>query len=293
MESAPMRFCIRQKILPQGPLLRGSIVFSTVIAAVLANGVFSRADNHAVPVVDESLSAEMVWVGKADKGNVILYSVLQNDVWSKPATLSEEGRTNLIPAMAAGITGSTFVVWPVAAGDNTSLMYTIVQRGMILADTRKFATGLTTNMAPSLAVDYDGKAWLVWSGNKGTTSDIYYTYWENNRWHAPEKAHPDNDVPDVLPKLKVEPDGTVMVNWSTYTPDGYVTAGKRLKEGKLITPPGTNGNGAAGKMTVSADPLECVKTFPVDGTALAEAVLLSRCQEGGLPQKIRFVGIVN
>ncbi|MDW7772698.1 MAG: hypothetical protein SCH71_07380 [Desulfobulbaceae bacterium] len=267
-------------------MLKKIKLFKTILFVMFLAAALQVANCRTVDA--REMTAEMVWIGPEKTGNMVFYSYLQEDVWSKPLRLSHENLTNLVPTIASDRSNRTFVVWTVVTGGESFLHFVILRDGKIETGPLKIETGMATNMAPFLAEDYDGAIWLAWSGNNGTTSDVYSSYWENNRWQPAKRVHEKNNVPDILPQLKADPEGTVSVSWNSFGADGYRTMTRKLKNGTTSTASGAAGSDQ-GKENPT-NPLACVKTYPLHAGMLDKAVLLSRCQDEGLPVQVRFVG---
>lgn len=65
---------------------------------------------------------------------------------------------------------------------------------------------------PQVAVDAQGRSWLIWSQQVAGNWDIYAMAWEDNRWGSLERLTKD-PRPDIEPAVAQGPDGTIYVVW--------------------------------------------------------------------------------
>lgn len=266
------------------------IVLLTLLAILLAGLPLGFEARAGKAVAGEQESAEMVWIKPTGRGNAIMYSALLNSGWSTPVQLSDDGKTNLVPTIAGAGNNLTFVVWSVVNRGGSNLNFCILRNGVIIKGPEKIETGMSSNLAAFLAAGDDGVPWLVWSGNNGTTSDIYYAVWQDNHWLPPGKVHAWNSVPDILPRLEISQDGKILVTWNRFGPNGYMSLTEVLKPGKAAGAPKSVDPPAAAPEKGVGSPLDCVTVLPMDENMRDQAVLLSRCRKNSRPVQIRFGG---
>lgn len=100
-------------------------------------------------------------------------------------------------------------------------------------DDRLFSTslGLTDNWAepllikrskselssPSLIRAPDGTSYLSWASDESGSDDVYLAHFSNGKWSQPKAVNEKNSVPDILPSLSIERDGSVGLTWRTFT----------------------------------------------------------------------------
>ena len=75
-------------------------------------------------------------------------------------------------------------------------------------------------LALSGAVLDDGSHLLVWAAVDGGDDEVFWSRLQAGEWSAPARIHPDNDVPDVVPKV-VAVAGGALVAWSQYDGKDY------------------------------------------------------------------------
>jgi lysophospholipase L1-like esterase len=74
---------------------------------------------------------------------------------------------------------------------------------------------------PQLAVDRDGKPWLVWTGHEGGLDDeIYVSRWTGDAWTPEQMVNQDDDELDVSPSLVLDAQDQPWVAWEGILPGG-------------------------------------------------------------------------
>lgn len=87
-------------------------------------------------------------------------------------------------------------------------------------------------LALSGVVLADGTALLVWAAVVGTDDEILWSRSEtavDSAWTPPRRAHADNEVPDIVPKVTAV-DGGALLAWSRYDGVDYRLRVARLDE---------------------------------------------------------------
>ncbi len=76
--------------------------------------------------------------------------------------------------------------------------------------------------SPEVAIDPQGRAWVIWMGFDGTDYEVYWSRWEEGAgWSARVRVNPDNTLYDAWPRLSMAPDGTPWVAWLRHRATGY------------------------------------------------------------------------
>jgi len=78
---------------------------------------------------------------------------------------------------------------------------------------------------PEVAIDPQGRAWIVWMGvDDGAVHDyeIYWSRWEQaTGWSPRQRVHADNTLYDSWPRMSMAPDGTPWIAWLRLRSNGY------------------------------------------------------------------------
>lgn len=101
-----------------------------------------------------------------------------------------------------------------------------------VAETVSPMTG-EAQLALSATVLDDGSSLLVWAAVSGADDEIFWSRPEGGHWRAPARVHPDNDVPDVSPKV-VTVAGDALIAWSQYDGKDYRLRVARFADGSWI-----------------------------------------------------------
>jgi hypothetical protein len=200
----------------------GSVLaLSLIIAYPFAAFSISPSVNEVV--VDSSVldKAVWTWVDQVDGEDVVFISRHAGGQWSARETVSSRGGVNVVPAVTTVGATDLVAVWTNYSGPQAMIRYRRLLDGVWSEETQ-YHSGLSSNTAPTVAQDDDGRLWMVWSGFSGISDDIYYTTWEGGTF-APAQAITSNDVPDVLPVLGVDGEsGRPWVQWQQFADQGYV-----------------------------------------------------------------------
>jgi len=162
-------------------------------------------------------NAQIVWSEFDGATHQIYFSRLNDKTWLQKTRLSNDDRVNLIPSLSTDEKNRTWVVWSAFDGHGIQLS-TAYFDGQNWSTT-DLPSGMTYNTAPAV-VTVNGTAWIVWAGFDGGDDDIFFTRRTSQGWDEPVRVHPDNAVPDILPTIWLDANGTVQVRW--YGFDGNV-----------------------------------------------------------------------
>jgi hypothetical protein len=91
-------------------------------------------------------------------------------------------------------------------------------------------TGPGSQLAPVGTVLDDGSWLVVWPAFDGTDDEIRWSRRIEGEWTSPERIHPDNDVPDILPDV-IAIDGGALAAWSWFDGNDYRLRISRLTDG--------------------------------------------------------------
>ncbi|RUA02325.1 MAG: hypothetical protein DSY89_03005 [Deltaproteobacteria bacterium] len=167
--------------------------------------------------------AELVWAESDGTHYQIYYSHYQEGVWSEKDLLSHNDYTNTTPTVAVEDDGTVWAVWSAGTGSGSALYFTVLE-GNQWTQPEKIETPFSSNTAPALIIGDSNLPWLVWAGFDGEDDDIYFSEWTGGEWAPPVMINQDNSVPDILPGIWKDADGTVRVSWSGFSEDGIRNA---------------------------------------------------------------------
>lgn len=100
------------------------------------------------------------------------------------------------------------------------------------AETVSPSTG-EAQLALSAAVLEDGSSLAVWAAVDGKDDEVFWSRSQAGRWSPPARVHPDNDVPDVVPRV-VAVAGGALVAWSRYDGHDYRLRVARFADGSWV-----------------------------------------------------------
>ncbi len=166
-------------------------------------------------------TAIWTWAEISGSEHAIFISRQVGEGWEEPQKISANEGINIVPAVIPTAAKDLMVVWSTFTGGKAQLRYRQLKNG-VWTEEKEYYTGLSSNMAPSIAVDGSGKIWMVWAGFNGISDEIYFTTW-NGTSFATAQAMTANGVPDIQPVLGIdETTGTPRVQWQQYSESGYV-----------------------------------------------------------------------
>lgn len=265
------------------------LIFLIVLLCSLSSPVDSPLMAEPTEAGASKNTAELIWGKEVDNRHVLFYSFLENGSWHKPLLLSHPDKNSLVPTLAADYDGRTYAAWSVLNGEKSYLEFAVLQNGRIQRKPERIETGMAANLGAFLGIDNNGVTWLVWSGNNGSPSDVFYSSFRDGRWLPPQRVHPANAVPDILPELEISPGGEVIVHWKSITPDG-----KPAILTKILNKEGVTSPPVLQRPARDADPFagtnDCITDFPAEADDFDKGVLLSRCGKESSPVQTRFFG---
>lgn len=203
-------------------MIKQLIIFTALsVPLLLSHTTINAADQN--PVEESgggSSSSVWVWADKTDNQHAIFLSRSQDDSWNDVEKISDNEAVNVVPAVTKITDKDLLVVWSAFKNGQSQLLFKFQDEGKWGEET-VYYTGLASNTAPSVAVDKEGKAWLVWAGFNGLNDEIYYATWDGSGFDTPTPIT-NNSVPDILPVIGLDSDtGMPWIQWQQYTPSGY------------------------------------------------------------------------
>ena len=109
--------------------------------------------------------------------------------------------------------------------------------------------GPGSQLAPAATILEDGSWLVVWAAYDGTDDEIVWSRRQAGIWSKPQRLHPDNDVPDIIPNLIAIEDGALAA-WSWFDGNDYRLLTVRLANDTWTAPEiiGGKGSGDPGLM---------------------------------------------
>jgi len=170
---------------------------------------------------------QVVWPER-DNGNLdIFFTRLTPSGWTEKMPISQSPVAELMPAIASGRNGVSWVVWTADRGTKGSDLFYVYSQGDGWSNPMNIPTGLLFNTAPSVMVGEDNRPWLVWSGSNGKGSDIFFSRWNGTEWEPPSLVSQTDPSPDIMPLIGTDSQGAPWVCWFGFDGDQYVPYGSK------------------------------------------------------------------
>ncbi len=163
--------------------------------------------------------ATIVWGQELSSSLELFYTTFSNGAWSKPKQLTFSGTLNYTPTLITDNYNNTWVVWSSLEHSGIQLNYAILNGNIVIQQPKRIITRLKSNVGPFIAI-HKNVPTLVWAGNNGDNDDIYLSKFKGNKWITPQRIHPTNSTPDYLPRLIIDENDTISVEWVTIGPKG-------------------------------------------------------------------------
>lgn len=165
--------------------------------------------------------ALLVWAERDDHGRYAMQiSQYDGRRWTEPLRIADGDDEQILPAVGSNDQGDVWVAWTELHGLFGVIRYRVALRGVWSAPAT-LASNTLSDMAPSVTVDADGQAWMVFSGSDGSQDDIFVARWVDAGWSRPERIHPENNVPDILPRIFRDAGGRPVVQWRNFDGEAY------------------------------------------------------------------------
>lgn len=198
-----------------------ALVFLVVSGLLFRPPYVSAEDSTEMLVkVDKG---DIVWSSGDGDAQQIYFSSYQSGkrVWSDPVKVTNDSYRNGHPVIDAGENDKRVLVWTAGTGSDYIIRYA-VGKGDTWSEPASIPAQLQENLAPSVVIDKAGTTWVVWSANDGGQDEIYYAKNSGDSWSVPMRVNSGNDVPDILPVITLNGEGTPQVTWQGYRHGVYV-----------------------------------------------------------------------
>jgi len=196
---------------------RGSERSDVYIAQLRNNKIVNPAaltDNmrgfNFSPNINFSLENDlfMAWVNYYQKKyTIVVKNVTTNQCWHI------NSYSALDPQLIIDGTGKIWLFWVGQLRNYDEILYTTL-------DGEKWKEPSSLNqfpdvphITPSIALDFYGFPHVVWSSYDGDDYELYYSYWDGNKWHKEEKITNNINTGDTFPCISLFLDGIPTVAW--------------------------------------------------------------------------------
>lgn len=178
----------------------------------------------SVDVVTAARDGDAVWVGghiaSAEGGPMFLATVTRDGVLTPLPEPTDRRRMRTFPTLLAERESVAGMVWQEGDRQESNSIRAAAWLGgawgpvEVVSPTRgREQTGLTATVL-------DDGSWLaVWAA-VDDDDDLWWSRRSGDAWSEPRRVHPDNRVPDVMPRLAPTRDGALLV-WTAYDGNDY------------------------------------------------------------------------
>lgn len=121
------------------------------------------------------------------------------------------------PDIVVDPTGNAYAVWEDLRNGSSDIYFAYRPKGGAWEANTKLnhETGNYDKVAPAIAVDANGNAYVVWNDSRNGNGDIYFSYRPaGGGWQPEEKVNKDSgNAQQSSPRIASDPNGNVMVVW--------------------------------------------------------------------------------
>lgn len=210
----------------------GKYLFSLILLAILFSSVLVSA---AVDSNRLDQDVDIVWSSSDGLKMEIYFAQRKDGIWLEPVQVTDDHYDNMYPVIDRDSSGRRWIFWTAYDSGSMELRYTTGE-GDAWQTSEMLQTDMNTNISPSVVIDKEDRVWVVWSANDGGLDDIMYAYYQDNGWSDPETVHEENEVPDLLPVIGIDPAGSPVVTWRTLRNGENATFLSRWANGEWSEP---------------------------------------------------------
>lgn len=172
------------------------------------------------------------WVWSEDGSRLVLLRDRAGTVEELPAPLKPEASFRTAPVLLVESGRLWGVAWLEGDGGENNAVLAARWLGDEWGLVRAVSpyTG-EAQLALTGTVLGDSTSLLAWAAVVGSDDEILWSRWAavERSWSTPRRAHPDNDVPDIVPKVAATERGPLLA-WSSYDGVDYRLRVARLDE---------------------------------------------------------------
>ncbi len=249
----------------------GFVLLTSIVSLVPYTCPNAFADSN-----NNTKNAELVWVHKNAQNFDIAYSYFNGKSWSEKVLFTTGNPVNFVPDLAKDRTEKTHLVWAADTSKKYRLYYLEIDADNKANGPYELATELQSNTTPTIVTTPRFVTWVCWSGNDGNDDDIYCFYKKDEIWSLPEKVHPENSYPDILPELSINNNLEVQLTWLQITKDGNRTI--QLNLSKHDRTPISSVARSFSYQKALKDIKNCVPHLPNDIDESTHVSLLTNCE---------------
>lgn len=203
--------------------------------AVFSTLLVQNTSFASMELADLAKEVDVVWSSSDGVKMEIYYSQREGGVWKEPVMVTDDHYDNMYPVIDRDSSGRRWLFWTAYDRGTTEIHYTTGEGGE-WQPSEIMVSDMATNISPSAVIDQQDRVWLVWSANDGQLDDIMYAYFHSNEWSDPEPVHDPNELPDLLPVVEVDGDGTPMVVWRASRAGQNVTLSSKFIDNDWTEP---------------------------------------------------------
>lgn len=172
---------------------------------------------HFSPSVDFSFRNELwvAWVNHfQEKYKILVKNVTTNQTWEINPSLTSSA---LSPRLIIDGTGKIWLFWVGQLRKRDEILYTHFD-GLTWRQPQSLNQNPDVpHMHPSVSQDFNGFPHIVWSAYDGNDYELYYSFWEGNKWSQESLITDNRNIADTHPSLSLLLDTIPIVAWSRYS----------------------------------------------------------------------------
>ena len=150
----------------------------------------------------------MTWVNYYQKKyTIVVKNVTTNQCWQI------NSHSVLDPQLIINETGKKWLFWVGQLRNCDEILYTTFdeERWKEPSSLNQFPD--VPHITPSIALDFYGFPHVVWSSYDGDDYELYYSYWDGNKWHKEEQVTDNPNTGDTFPCISLFFDEIPTVAW--------------------------------------------------------------------------------